>query len=275
MKDAFIVRRGGSGGGSGAGGINFDVKAYASSDLLPGGEKENTIAAITDVGIPRWTLSAFEPESAENGLLWLELDFASDVIFNALQKNELIVGLSRAYQCIDGAFNPIEAYIYNGTSWVDFSSAATYLYFAGDTCEELTGGYKAEGKKSHSGTAGTQTPSVAYNDESMRITSAGNSTGAYRGGIVYTTNKIDLSKYDTLIFEGTVSGVGSSSCGLRVWSSIGSNYGENVAGYVKFANGSDPVTLDVSDLTESYYIGLSLEAASSTLTIDMTSLRLE
>lgn len=260
----------------GSGGLNFSVVSYASEDSLPSTASENTIAVITDTTITSWIIAAEEPSEPSEGMVWIKIGLTSDVTFNALTDNGIILCLSKAYQYIGGAFSPVEASLYDGSSWLSFSSTAVYLYLEGDTCESLTGGYTTAAMKAASSTSGTGAPAVTYGDSSMVITPAKSTAlGNYKGGIVRTVSKIDCSQYDTLIFEGTVEGIGTGNGKIAIWSEMGTVQTDNLEQYVMLANGSDPVSLDVSDLDGSYYIGFGFDSQNTQMTVTMTSLRLE
>lgn len=263
------------GGGGGSGGLNFKV---VGGDSQPASASENTVWINTDAEITGWVFSPSEPETPAEGMVWVQTGTASETSFNALKKNGIILCLTGAYQYIDGAFTPVEGALYDGEEWLSFSAAAVYLYLAGDTCESVTGGYTAAALKNTSTTNDTSVavPTVTYGDSSMVIQPGKTSTaGTYRGGIVRTSNKIDCSGYSTLTFEGTVEGLGVGTGKLCLWSEIGSYQQENLAKYTELANGSDPITVDVSDLTGSYYIGFGLEGSNVQITVTMNSLRLE
>ena len=153
----------------------------------------------------------------------------------------------------------------------------TYLYLAGDTYDDITGGYTAVSMMNNTGT-GASAPNVTYGESSMVIKPVVANSGAYRGGIVRTVSKIDLSKYNNLIFDGTVEGLGSgySSGKVCIWSGMGTVQTDNLVASGQLANGSDPVTVDVSGLDEgSYYIGLGFNSTNVQITVTMNSLRLE
>lgn len=265
------------GNGGGGSNLNFEVKDYRSEDSRPSTEKENAIAVITNTDVTSWVFSATEPENPEEDMVWFEISSTSDVTFNALKKNALIVRLSRAYQYINGAFIPLSACIYDGTSWIDFSSTATYLYFEGNSYEGVTGGYVAAGMKASSGDGGFDPPNIAETGSNMVISPyKPTSAGSYIGGIVRTNLKIDCAKYDSLIFEGTVDGIGQSVGNISLWSDMGTNQDDNRVKSVSLANGSDPIIVDISELSDSYYIGFGFNSTYyGQITVTMTSFRLE
>lgn len=259
-------------GGGGGSAMNFTVKDYASADALPSPASDNAIAVITGNEIKSWVFSATEPESPSSGLVWFEIGLTSDVSFNALKKNALVVCLSRAYQYIGGAFSPVEAYLYNGTSWVDFSSSATYLYIEGDTCDALTGGYYAAGLRPTSNQASNGLPTITYGEETMTITGSNDYT--YNGGYVRTKNKIDLTDFSKLVFEGNRTGSGGAE--MVVWTDIGSYITEKAVKLATLAVGATSAEIDVSGLTGLHYIGfMTTKNGDGVAVITVLSLGLE
>ena len=174
-------------------------------------------------------------------------------------------------QYAGGAWANKEAWIFREGSWVSFSTEAVYLYLPGDQGSFVTEGLSETGSSSN-----VAVPEVTYGDDSMVILPGKHSTaGIYNGGIVRTENKIELSGFSTLTFEGTVSGIGTGTGKLSIWSEIGSAQNQNREKYAALANGSEPVVLDVSDLTGSYYIGFGFDSTNVQITVTVTSLRLE
>lgn len=259
------------GGGSGAS-LNFKVAGGASRPSSPA---ENTVWVNTDTEVTGWMLSPVEPEAAE-GLVWISVGSASDAAFNALKKNGIMVYPISAKQYVDGAWANKEAMVYKSGQWVSFSTEVLCLYQPGDTCDSVTGGYAAEGLSETGSSSGVAVPAVTYGEESMVILPGKHSTvGSYKGGIVRTANKIDCGSYSTLTFEGTVEGIGTGTGKLSIWSEMGSAQNVNRVKYADLANGSGPITIDVSDLEGSFYIGLGFDSTNVQIMVTMTALRLE
>lgn len=260
-------------GGGGNVGLNFKVVGGTSQ---PASAAENTIWLNTDTDITGWVFSPSQPETPAAGLAWISIGVASAAAFNAVKKQTMMVYPVAAKQYVDGAWANKGAMIYLDGAWVSFSTEAVYLYIEGDTCESLTGGYTVAAMKAASSESGTGTPAVTYGDSSMVIKPVKSTAiGTYIGGIVRTKSKIDCSQYDTLIFEGTVAGISTGNGKIAFWSTMGANQSENQAKYKMLSNGSDPITVDVSDLTGSYYIGFGFDSQNTQITVTMESLRLE
>lgn len=262
------------GGGAAASALNFKI---VGGTAQPSG-LENTIWVNTANPVNGWVLSPVQPAAPEPGMVWIAVGSASAAVFNALKKNGIMVYPTGAKQYVDGAWANKSAMIYLNGSWVSFSTEAVYLYIEGDICESLTGGYTAAAMRASSSDSGAGVPAVTYGESAMVILSdKPTSTGAYRGGIVRTVNKIDCSGYSRLIFEGTVEGAEYqyNSATIYLWTEIGEYQSDNCAGSMKMSSGSNSVELDIASLTGSYYIGFGLNGTNVQITVTMTGLRLE
>lgn len=255
---------------SGGGGLNFKVVGGTTQPASP---TENMIWVNTDTDISSYTFSAAEPGDPEEGMVWVQTGTASDVSFNALKKNVITIYPISCKQYIDGAWVNVEAYIYQEGEWVQFSSTMTivYLYNRGDTCDDLTGGYVAAGLKPAATSASAAAPTVVYNDDSMVIT--GSNTGTYNGGYVKTVNKIDLTDFTRLVFEGSRTGNGTAV--MQVWTQIGSYINEYSVAQATIPVDATSSEIDISGLTGEHYIGfMTTKNDDGQAIIEVTSLSL-
>lgn len=266
----------GGGGGSASSALNFKIVGGTSQ---PASASEHTVWVNTDTDITGWVFASAEPEAPAEGLVWISIGIASAAAFNAVKKQQLMVYPIGAKQYIDGAWANKGAQIFLDGAWVSFSTEAVYLYLPGDVCESVTGGYAAEGLSETGSASSASVPAVTYGDESMVILpgkgSLSSTAVTYKGGIVRTANKIDLSGFSTLNFEGSVEGIGTGTGKLSIWSEIGSAQNVNRVKYASLTNGADGIALDVSDLDGSYYIGFGFDSANVQIMVTMTCLRLE
>lgn len=139
-----------SGGGSE---LNFTVKAYATeAELLAATPKENTIGIITTTPITNWIFGSTEPEVAANGMVWIVTGESSTVEFNALKKNAIQVYPVYAKQYLSGAWENMNAEIYIGSKWTQFSSMWDgELFTPNNQWESVTGGWENNGSYDSSG----------------------------------------------------------------------------------------------------------------------------
>ena len=270
MGVAFLHGNGGSGAN-----LNFEVKAYSSKDDLPSTAKENSIAAITDVEITNWIFSFTEP--SDTSALWFKIGTESAVSFNLLKKNAIYIYPISCYLYNGERWYTIEAWIYKGSGWVQFSELITsvYLYQDGDVYEDVTGGYSAAAIKHLSSDTTTATaPSISYGETSMTMSTPTvyNNTA----GIVQTKNKIDLTNFEKLVFEGTVTESGYASTHLSIWTQIGSYHDQYRVKALELKSTTPVAEIDISDLDGEHYIGFGFARnGSGQDVVEMTSLRLE
>lgn len=130
--------------GNGGSGLNFDVKAYTSVDLLPESSRENTIGVVTDTAITGWVMQAEQPAGVE-GMVWIEVAAASDVAFFADRKQQVKLYPKSVKQYVGGAWSNMDAYVYQGGAWVQFSKEMFMLFDNGDQCTSITGGWGTGG----------------------------------------------------------------------------------------------------------------------------------
>ena len=250
----------GAGGGAS---LNFKVVGRTSAPASP---KENTIWVNTSTTITSWVFSATQP-TGSTGRVWISVGASSPVAFNALKKNNITVYPLSAKQYVSGAWVDKEAKSYQNGAWVDWWSGV--LYENGDEYENITGGWIGTPKKYDSGCNAVE---ANITRGTTTITMKPNGDGSC---IVHTANKIDLTNYSKLVFDGKVSGASSyaSLANMRVWSDFGTYQTSKAAATASLQYHSDGVvTLDISKLTGSYYVGFGLHASG---TVVMRSMHLE
>lgn len=142
---------------AGGGGLNFKV---VGGSTQPGNPKENTIWIDTDAEITGWSFSATEPESPDDGMVWVEIGSASAVQFNALKKNCVLLYPITAKQYVSGAFVDKAAMIYADGTWSLFIPPKEYLIQ--DGVIDMTDHPYTVTENSSTGTKATN--SVTYNE---------------------------------------------------------------------------------------------------------------
>ncbi|MBQ5659232.1 MAG: hypothetical protein IIV02_06900, partial [Peptococcaceae bacterium] len=136
----------------------------------------------------------------------------------------------------------------------------TYLYNSGDECTDVTGGwgFYAYAKQLYL----ASNTSISKGSESMTITSKGtSSSGGY--GVLYTTNKIDLTNVTTFHLDGfvTPATIGTYSAMMILTDKPSDSLTNGVDGILKKSKNiytitsRQDITLDVSDISGEYYVG--------------------
>ena len=132
-----------------------------------------------------------------------------------------------------------------------------YLRKGIDDCDADTGGWISEARAWGENVAGAGAPIVDKSNTWIELTQ-----NYAKGGIYRTVNKIDLSQYNTLVVELAVSATDSHPeyFTFGIWSELGTYYRYNLAAYWNPTDniGSTVISIDISNLNGSYYVGYGL-----------------
>lgn len=265
-----------AGGGSAA--LNFKI---VGGTTAPSSPSENTIWVNTSTPISDWVFSASQPSSPAAGLVWIRTSASSTAPFSALKRKVLMVYPASAKQYVNGAWVDVTAQSYQNNGWVLWS---LILYEPGNVHTETTGGY--EGKairfaESYGGyTIKVKAPTVTPGSSSLVISLQNNPYGENNSGSALTVNKIDLTAYQKIVFEGSFSfenGVDS----MRFYVSE-SNTAYNPAAEVIVQGNNVPssgkVTVNVAGLSGEYYVGVNIltgDAEQITNSVTLTRIACE
>lgn len=132
-----------------------------------------------------------------------------------------------------------------------------YLRDGIDDCDADTGGWISEARAWGENVAGAGAPIVDKSNTWIELTQ-----NYAKGGIYRTVNKIDLSQYNTLVVELAVSATDSHPeyFTFGIWSELGTYFRYNLAAYWNPTDniGSTVISIDISNLNGSYYVGYGL-----------------
>lgn len=151
-------------GGSGDASLNFNIVGGTS---VPSSPVENTIWVDTYREITGWIFSATQP-AGQIGQLWIKTADFSSTPFNALKKNTLTVYPLSARQYNSGTWERVTAKSWQNGTWVEWIPENA-LYYHGDECVPVSGGWKARGWK-HASSHGEIIPIIVNRDDHMEIT---------------------------------------------------------------------------------------------------------
>lgn len=242
--------------------LNFDIVAYATEEeMLADTPKENTIGVVTTTPITGYKFSATEPENIDEGEVWIEVGNDSDVAFDIVDGAKIYPLSTKQY--VGGVLVDVTAVSYQNNEWIPWITEL-YLYNNGDQCTSVTGGWtKVEG--------GGEKISFA----STKITFDYGTSGG-RSAAAYTVNKIDVSKYKTIVVTGKITNLDVSeeerSLTFGLTSSKTANDPSNWnSSKTRDIKGVFEETLDISKVSSSYYV--CLHAHGSDLEIYTVSLK--
>lgn len=223
--------------------LNFDV---VGGTTAPSNPTENMIWVNTDAEITGWFFSATEPTETKEGMVWFLIQTQSHVEFDALKDNGIQVYPSNVYQYINGTFvlKPL-ANTYQNGAWVSWRK---FLYYRGDQCATLSGGWTGTGASWNGYNWGTM--SCSNTASYLQMYAPSQSAGA-----VIANNTIDLTNISTITVTYTAS-FDSNVCGIRfgAFSELNTN---GMKAYVNVTTTSTEKTIsvNVASLTGKYIIG--------------------
>ena len=238
--------------------LNFRV---IGSLVQPAAPKYNDIWVKTSVKIPDWEFSEVNMPShaMSEGFVYFTSTYngawaaRESTGLNFLRKHAILTKLTAACQYYSGAWHSMDAYIYKSGTWVQFSWTIVYLYNRGVLNNAVIGGINIVKKGISENGYTRNTPKVTYNSDNFVITNGG--TDYNDGGIVHFANKIDLTLYKTLGFEGQ--GIGGYNK-LYIWPSFGTYIPDK-----SIASIQNTGNLDISALSGAFYIGFGIYGRDS------------
>ena len=249
------------------GGANLNFKVVGGT-TEPASPKENTIWVNTDTAITSYVFAAAEPAEPVEGMVWITTGNASSAEFNALKKNCIQVYPLSAAQYVSGAWAAKPVQTYRSGAWTDF---ATYLYHAGNTFNEVTGGWVGYAKGQTSSSGNATKPTAKYNSDNVVITC--DDEGDWASGMWCTKNKIALTEKSKLVFDGFRN---AAKVYLAVWSALGEYTKDNLAAEKEITKTTrSTIELDVSSMSGSYYVGLRFIGSQSIPKVTMFGLKAE
>ena len=157
----------------------------------------------------------------------------------------------------------------NGQSKSVTLTYTIWLYNAGDECTSTTGGWTTKSMALTSGDTNPKAPTLTKSTSTLDISIA----KSYYSGIVYCTNKIDLTNRKTLKVEFTKSDSNASGFGLVVWTSLGTYVADNKAAGTN--SNTSPISVSVSSLSGKHVVGFSVFSQTADTSVKVKKCYLE
>ena len=270
MGKAFLNKSGGGGAS-----LNFSVVGGSTAPASP---KENTIWVKTSTSISSYIFCYSAPTGGA-GIVWIKTGTSSSASFNALKKNQLYVYPAAVQQYVSGAWKNREASIYKNGAWVKFSTEAVYIY-NGSTSTSYSFKCDTSMKQLDTGYAGDAS-CVVKNASNIKVT---NGTKNYAFTNMFATNtsgaftKVSLANYSKIRIKGTLSNASTDRAAVfKILSAMGDLATDNNTKSVKLTGSTVDMTVDVSSLTSSYYLGFTFynETPGTATTFTLTQMWLE
>lgn len=266
--ECFLVQN-----GSGAS-LNFTVKAFPSEvELNTATAVANTIGVVTTNPITGWYFASEQPENMAEGEVWFNTGTSSPVKFNALKQKSIMVYPLSAKQMVSGELKDVTAKSYQDGKWVGWID---YIYYKGETEYTFTSAAK---KFNSSSSVNAYAPTITLHDDCVELSLTSN-TGSSRGrtGLVYITEKTDLTDVKTLVFDGDFyQSFNKTYPKIRIFSNIGTYMDDNMVAEMTSivdtvdAVFSKTVELDVSAVSGENYIGFCMLTDTDSTTVPETS----
>ena len=222
-------------GGEGGAALNYTVVGGTTQPTTP---TENMIWVNTDSEITSHVFSTTEPTSPVAGMVWFNTGTSSNAAFNALKKNTITVYPTGCKQYVSGAWVDKTAKTYQGGAWVDWEFILYDNGISGVTfATSLTGA------------------ATATETDGAWVLFSGKTSSASRA-MLHTEEQIDLTKYNKVLLNYTVTEKGGSVTALlAVRSALSGGIVASLS--IDSAVGTYDVELDISDVNQSLYIAVS------------------
>ena len=231
----------------GGGGLNFEV---VGGTVQPENPKENTIWLETGVNIPMWRFSSDEPASAEEGMVLITIGTSSDISFNASDSEYgiLMVYPIDAKQYVSGSWEFVPAKTYMNGEWVAWWDGE--LFENGDQFEFVTGGWWQNTAIPYRSGSLPNTGTVSIGETITLNAPSGKSA------CVWTKNKIDLSRYNTL--SVTVEADFGSTHNLAIMRESAGNIEGSAIAYRYLYAGENRLDISSDTFNGEFYIVISV-----------------
>ena len=226
---------------------------------MPTRVKENTIALITTSNIGEIFYQIDKPVSANINDIWIFMNSSYRTLDFNMNNTLISLGYFGAYIKTADDWISIESWKYQNKEWRFLWSGQ----LIDGATQNLYDDYTAWGTKGILAVSGSgadkSAPVITFENE-MVVADTDTKSGD-TSGIYYTTQKIDLTPYKTIVFEGNFKrgGTVERNFMLGVWTSIGTYYTSNLAAYKYMPSTTGTVIkLDISSINQSCHIGLGL-----------------
>ena len=210
----------------------------------PSNPAENTIWVNTGLAIENWVFSTTRPENPTQGMVWFSVGTSSPVEFNVLKDNCIQVYPISAEIYNNGEWSTKEAKSYQNGNWVEwFPEGAVYCNgaFAVPVGATDTGG----------SVRGSYTEYDGYFVMKM-------GTAGYAMQVI-TQSVEDVTNYSTITVDFNSLTPVNDKAEVKVFANTTRADATSLPASAKVTNkASGTVTVDVSKLTGSYYLGISI-----------------
>lgn len=192
--------------------------------------------------------------STKNGTVWIATADSGNISFNLLSNDSLFISPVKIEQYINDSWTLKQGWCYYQEEWCMLE-----LVLHGNGHMETE--WFAMGK--HYASSGTTitVPEFSYNDDGALSSSF---TASNHSGVLFCSDKIDLTNYDTLYFNGKITASAANYCRLCVWSEFGTYWPDNIV--TSAINNIDGVVeLDITHLRGEFFIGFGMRGPAEVI----------
>lgn len=203
-----------------------------------------------------------------SGQVWFQTGTSAPAAFNALKKNNITVYPISCKQYVSGAWTSKTAKTYQSGAWKDWWNGE--LFVGGKTSDQAGGweGWKIPYDSAYTSEAQAASVSVSSTAITASLTAGGGVSGAFR-----SKKMIDVTNFKTLKFVVTSSAsqtsIGNQVCLLP---SNAKSAADAVAIKKVTAGASATYTLDITNISGSYYVAVILASYTNTCNITITEI---
>lgn len=240
---------------TGGAGLNLRV---VGTNTQPPKPTENMIWFNTDTRIPHWYFQNDEPSDPELGDVYVTVTTTATNVLQLLRNNGLKLYFGTARQWDGAAWNIIGGKIYYNGSWHNLQ---TFVYDGTIGDAEMNFNHNVGGYPWIANAGGVISASITPANDSFSFYAGGAAAG---DGSCRAPNTIDFT--DVSSVKITYSGSGGSATGVTatVAQSIsGGVSGEKASVSLPSSSTKKTVTIDTSNVTGSYYLGLHFWSSAS------------
>lgn len=173
---------------------------------------ENTIWVNTSTTIAKWNFGGASVSSPVEGMVFIPTYQETASAFSLFKDNEAWFYPGVVSQYESGSWVNKSAQIYQNGAWKALVVKST-LYSNGDQCTTLTGGWETAGNYNAASAWSSTSEWSSYSTIASNYLSVSARSGSSNnyGGIIGTTNQVQISGYKTLRVKGNISGYNSTT----------------------------------------------------------------
>ena len=235
--------------------LNFEI---VGGTTQPSDPKENTIWVNTGTEITGWVFSPEKPTNPAEGVVWIQTGMVSQVSFDAVADNDLILCPIGCMQYVNGAFVYKTALTYMNGQWKQWG---IFLFASGDLCEDITGGWNSQFTIASSWIHALLNLNATNMEGTITNSSSSKIYITYR----CTTNAINASGKTVKMRYSLNVEVGEVGVYLRLYSALSSSAALGYRGGQHTASiENDIISFDASTITSPVYVMCNIQATGET-----------